>query len=58
MGVVGLETAFPALYTYLVKPEIITLERLIELMAVNPRRRFGLPLQTIFAFTICKANIK
>ena len=42
MGVVGLETAFPALYTYLVKPGIITLERLIELMAINPRRRFGL----------------
>ena len=43
MGVVGLETAFPMLYTYLVKPGIITLERLIELMSVNPRRRFGLP---------------
>lgn len=42
MGVVGLETAFPALYTYLVKPGIITLERLIELMAINPRKRFGL----------------
>ena len=40
MGVVGLETAFPVLYTYLVKEGIITLERLIELMAVNPRRRF------------------
>ena len=43
MGVVGLETAFPVLYTYLVKKGIITLERLIELMAINPRRRFGLP---------------
>lgn len=42
MGVVGLETAFPVLYTYLVKPGIITLERLIELMAINPRKRFGL----------------
>lgn len=42
MGVVGLETAFPVLYTYLVKPGIITLEKLIELMSVNPRRRFGL----------------
>lgn len=42
MGVVGLETAFPVLYTYLVKKGIITLERLIELMAINPRRRFGL----------------
>lgn len=43
MGVVGLETAFPVLYTYLVKKGIITLEKLIELMSINPRRRFGLP---------------
>lgn len=42
MGVVGLETAFPLLYTYLVKPGFITLERLVELMAVNPRKRFGI----------------
>ena len=42
MGIVGLETAFPVMYTYLVKKCIITLERLIELMAINPRRRFGL----------------
>ena len=41
-GVVGLETAFPVMYTYLVKKGIITLEKLIELMAINPRRRFGL----------------
>ena len=43
MGVVGLETAFPVLYTGLVKTGIIPLEKLIELMAINPRRRFGLP---------------
>lgn len=42
MGVVGLETAFPVLYTELVKTGIITLEKLIELMAVNPRQRFGI----------------
>ena len=42
MGVVGLETAFPVLYTYLVKEGIITLERLIALMSVNPRKRFGI----------------
>ncbi len=42
MGIVGLETAFPVMYTYLVKKGIITLERLIELMSINPRRRFGL----------------
>ena len=43
-GVVGLETAFPTLYKYLVKPGIITLERLEELLAIAPRERFGLPL--------------
>lgn len=42
MGVVGLETSFSACYTYLVKPGIITLERLMELMHHNPARRFGL----------------
>lgn len=42
MGVVGLETAFPVMYTYLVKNGIITLERLVELMSENPRKRFGL----------------
>ncbi|MBQ7117855.1 MAG: dihydroorotase [Clostridia bacterium] len=42
MGVVGIETAFPLLYTHLVLKGVITLERLIELMAVNPRKRFGI----------------
>lgn len=40
MGVVGLETAFPVLYTKLVKTGIIPLEKLIERMAVAPRKRF------------------
>lgn len=40
MGVVGLETAFPVLYTYLVKEGIISLEKLIELMSLSPRKRF------------------
>ncbi len=43
MGVVGIETAFPLLYTHLVKPGHISLERLVELMAVNPRSRFQIP---------------
>ena len=43
MGIVGLETSFPLLYTYLVLPGIVTLPRLIELMSENPRRRFGIP---------------
>ena len=42
MGIVGLETAFPLLYTGLVKTGIISLEKLIELLNDNPRRRFGL----------------
>ena len=41
-GIVGLETAFPILYTHLVKNNIITLEKLVELMCVNPRKRFNL----------------
>lgn len=41
MGVVGLETAFAALNTFLVKKGIITLERLVEMMSVKPREIFG-----------------
>ncbi len=43
MGVVGLETSFAVLYTKLVKSGFITLEKLIELMSVNPRKIFDLP---------------
>ena len=49
MGVVGIETAFPLLYTYLVKPGLMTLERLVELMAVNPRKRFNIPMTEDFS---------
>ena len=42
MGVVGLETAFSVLYTYLVKTKKITLEKLIALMFDNPKKRFGI----------------
>ncbi len=41
MGIVGIETAFPVLYTNLVKTNIITLEKLIELLHDNPCKRFG-----------------
>ena len=44
-GVVGLECAFPVLYTGLVKTGILTLEKLIESMAITPRRRFRIPLR-------------
>jgi dihydroorotase len=43
-GIVGIETAFPVLYTHLVLPGIISLEKLIELLTVNPRNRFGIPV--------------
>ena len=43
-GIVGIETAFQVMYTNLVKTGVITLEKLIELMAVNPRKRFNIPL--------------
>ena len=48
-GIVGIETAFQILYTHLVKNNVITLEKLIELMAVNPRKRFGIPFGNDFS---------
>ena len=41
MGVVGLETSFAAAYTYLVKPGILSLSKLVDLMHGAPMRRFG-----------------
>ena len=56
MGVVGLETAFPALYTELVTKNIITLERLVELMSFKPKERFGIDTNNDFAvFDISEA---
>ncbi len=48
-GIVGIETAFPALYTYLVKPGILSFERLHELLVENPRKRFGIPMGEDFS---------
>ena len=42
MGIVGIETAFPILYTELVLKGIISLEKLVELLAINARKRFGI----------------
>lgn len=42
MGIVGLETAFPVLYSCLVRKGVISLEKLVELMSYAPRRRFRL----------------
>ena len=43
-GIVGLETAFSLMYTHFVRTGKLTLERLIELMAINPRKRFNIPM--------------
>ncbi len=43
-GIVGLETAFPLLYTKLVRPGVLSLERLLDALTVKPRQRFGIPL--------------
>lgn len=43
-GIVGLETAFPVLYTHLVRTGILRAERLTELLSGAPRKRFGIPL--------------
>ena len=48
-GVVGIETAFPIIYTYLVKPGILSLERAVDLLCANPRKRFGLTLGRDFS---------
>lgn len=56
MGVVGLETAFSVLYTELVMKNIITLDRLVELMSFKPKERFGIDTNNDFAvFDISEA---
>lgn len=56
MGVVGLETAFPVLYTELVMKNIITFDRLVELMSFKPKERFGIDTNNDFAvFDISEA---
>lgn len=42
-GIVGLETAFPILYTYLVETGRVPLERLVDALSVRPRAIFGMP---------------
>ncbi|MBM7824250.1 dihydroorotase [Arcanobacterium pluranimalium] len=48
-GVVGIETSFQAIYTHLVRPEVITMERAMQLYVHNPRKRFGIPLGEDFS---------
>ena len=48
-GIVGIETAFSVMYTHFVKTGIITLEKLIELMSTNPRKRFNIPCKNSYS---------
>lgn len=54
MGIVGIETAFPLMYTHFVKTGIITLEKLIELMSINPAKRFGIENRGYTVFDLDK----
>ena len=45
MGVVGIETAFPVLYTYLVKPGIVSMETVLRALTINPGKRFDIPVE-------------
>ncbi len=48
-GIVGIETAFQLLYTYLVKENVISMEQLLRLLVTNPRKRFNIPLGCDFS---------
>ena len=48
-GIVGIETAFPLLYTYLVKTGFLTMDRLVELMSTRAREIMGLPMDESWA---------
>ena len=48
-GIVGIETAFQILYTNLVDPGILSLDKLIDLLVANPRNRFSIPLGCDFS---------
>ena len=52
MGIVGIECAFSLLYTKLVMTGVMSMEKLMELLVYNPRRRFGIADEgsfTVFA---------
>ena len=48
-GVVGIETAFPIMYTHFVKTGRMTMEHLMKLLVTNPRERFGIPMGNDFS---------
>ncbi len=49
MGIVGIECAFPLLYTYLVRTGLLTWDRLIDAMAIRPRLLTGLSAEGCYA---------
>jgi len=49
-GITGIETAFPLLYTYFIKTGIMSIEKLIDLLVVNPNKRFNLKTQGFTVF--------
>ena len=64
-GIVGLETAFPLMYTHFVKTGMMSMEKLVDIMCYNARERFGLPLGDCFSiwsldeeFTVDPAKFK
>ena len=56
-GIVGLDFAFPWMYTKLVKTGIIPLEKLIDCLSTNPRKRFGLPMGKSFSVWDLSAEV-
>ena len=57
-GIVGIETAFQVLYTYLVKPGILPMERLKALLVTNPRERFGIPMGDCYSIWELDKQVK
>ncbi len=47
-GIVGLETAFSVIYTHLIKTGVISIEKAVELLSTNPRKRFDIKLNNDF----------
>ena len=56
-GASGLDIAFPILYTYLVKNKIISLDKLIKLMCVNPSKRFNIPINGLCVWDLSKSYL-
>jgi len=52
MGIVGIETSLPLVYTYLVKTGVISIEKMVELMHTAPAKRFGIKSDIRRDFTV------